>query len=246
MGKSPKASALWPMAARPISWYIFGMHILIIDDHALFREGLALLLHGLLPDVETTEAGSCEQAFEQLRQGEDVDLVLLDIGLPGMNGFDGLSRIRQEFPDFPVVVLSSNEDRESVMRALDGGAMGFVPKSASSGVLAGALQLILAKGIYLPASVFLAERHGSAVPVSVSAPGVSFAQLGLTPRQIDVLHLVLQGKSSKLICRDLGLSLGTVKTHTSAALRALNVTTRTQAVIAAAKLGLSFAPQPVR
>ncbi|MET3135058.1 DNA-binding NarL/FixJ family response regulator [Oxalobacteraceae bacterium GrIS 1.11] len=222
------------------------MNILLVDDHALFREGLSMLLHSLLKDVSTNEAGSCEQAFAHLHGGAAVDLILLDLGLPGMSGFDGLAQIRHEFPEIPVVVLSSSEDRASVLRALDNGAMGFVPKSASSGVLEGALKVILAKGIYLPANVFLAERSGVEVRVVEAAgmppPAVTGVQLGLTPRQIDVLHLVLEGKSSKLICRDLNLSLSTVKTHTSAALRALNVTTRTQAVIAAAKLGLRFAP----
>lgn len=222
------------------------MNILLVDDHALFREGLALLLHSLLKDISTVEAGSCEQAFAHLHGGAAIDLIMLDLGLPDMSGFDGLERIRREFPDIPVVVLSSSEDRASVMRALDGGAMGFVPKSASSGVLEGALKVILAKGIYLPANVFLAERGGVDLPPAATAGTPQFAAsgsaLGLTPRQIDVLRLVLEGKSSKLICRDLNLSLSTVKSHTSAALRALNVTTRTQAVIAAAKLGLRCAP----
>ena len=222
------------------------MNILLVDDHALFRAGLTLLLRSLLKDVCTAEAGSCEQAFAHLNGGAAVDLILLDLGLPDMSGFDGLLQIRREFPDIPVVMLSSSEDRASVMRALDCGAMGFVPKSATSGVLAGALKVILAKGVYLPAKVFLGERGGLAAPPAPAAgpapPAVSGIELGLTPRQIDVLHLMLEGKSSKLICRELDLSLSTVKTHTSAALRALNVTTRTQAVIAAARLGLRFAP----
>lgn len=222
------------------------MNILLVDDHALFREGLSLLLHSLLKDVSTNEAGSCEAAFAHLHGGAAVDLIMLDLGLPGMSGFDGLAQIRREYPDIPVVVLSSSDDRASVLRAIDSGAMGFVPKSASSGVLEGALKVILAKGVYLPANVFLAERSGVEVrapeTAGVPPPSVTGAALGLTPRQLDVLHLVLEGKSSKLICRDLNLSLSTVKTHTSAALRALNVTTRTQAVIAAAKLGLRFSP----
>jgi DNA-binding NarL/FixJ family response regulator len=219
------------------------MNILLVDDHALFREGLALLLRSLLKDISTVEAGSCEQAFAHLHGGAAIDLILLDLDLPDMSGLDGLDQIRRQFPAIPVVVLSSSEDRATVMRALDSGAMGFVPKSASSGVLEGALKVILAKGVYLPAKVFLAERGGVASPpAGTPQPAISCSELGLTPRQIDVLHLVLEGKSSKLICRDLNLSLSTVKTHTSAALRALNVTTRTQAVIAAAKLGLRFAP----
>jgi DNA-binding NarL/FixJ family response regulator len=219
------------------------MNILLVDDHALFREGLALVLKSVLPDVVTYGAGSCELALEQLRADVQFDLVFLDLGLPGMDGFEGLAQLRRDYHDIPVVVLSSNEDRASVMRAIDGGAMGFIPKSSSSGVLAGALKLILAKGVYLPATVFLAEMGGvAAPPARASAAGVTCEQLGMTPRQSDVLQLVLQGKSSKAICRDLDLSISTVKTHTSAALRALNVTTRTQAVIAAGKLGLVFAP----
>ena len=226
------------------------MNILLVDDHALFREGLALLLHALLKDVGTLQAGSCRQAYDCLGGGAQVDLILLDLALPDMSGFDALDHIRATWPDIPVVVLSSNEDRASVLRALDGGAMGFVPKSASSGVLEGALKVILAKGVYLPAAVFLGERTIVDRPARAQAHGaagaVTCTQLGLTPRQADVLHLVLQGMSSKAICRDLGLSLSTVKAHTSAALRALNVTTRTQAVIAAGKLGLVFDPQPAR
>ncbi|MES3021476.1 MAG: response regulator transcription factor [Pseudomonadota bacterium] len=229
------------------------MNILLVDDHALFREGLALVLKSVLPDVVTHEAGSCEAALERLGGSVRFDLVFLDLNLPGMDGFEGLAQLRRDHHEIPVVVLSSNEDRASVMKAIDGGAMGFIPKSSTSGVLAGALKLILAKGVYLPATVFLAEmggpafgpalRPGLGAPSTPSVPsGVSCEQLGMTPRQIDVLHLVLQGKSSKAICRDLDLSISTVKTHTSAALRALNVTTRTQAVIAAGKLGLSFAP----
>jgi len=153
----------------------------------------------------------------------------------------------------PVVALSSSEDRPTVLSALDAGAMGFVPKTSSSAILSAALRLILAKGIYLPPSVFLGDRSGPerAVPVndragtrSPEAPtataGVTPKDLGMTPRQADVLYRVLQGKSTKVICRELELAPNTVKAHTSAVLRALNVTTRTQAVIAAGKLGLKF------
>jgi DNA-binding NarL/FixJ family response regulator len=221
------------------------MNILLVDDHPLFREGMSLLLHSLLDDVTTFEAGSSEEALEKLATLEQVDLMMIDIGLPGMSGLEGLSVVRRDFPDVPVVVLSSNDDRESVLSALDRGAMGFVPKSSSSKVLEAALKLILAKGVYLPANVFLAERAGTDIrvlptPSGQPAHNVTCEQLGLTPRQSDVLHLVLQGKSTKAICRDLNLSISTIKTHTSAALRALNVTTRTQAVIAAGKLGLQF------
>jgi DNA-binding NarL/FixJ family response regulator len=258
--QSPLAWAIWPMA-WPSGFVIQRHHgqtgisimnILLVDDHPLFREGMSLLLHSLLDDAITFQAGSVEEALAHLaQQVEPIELMLIDIGLPGMSGLEGLTVVRRDYPDIPVVVLSSNDDRESVLSALDRGAMGFVPKSSSSKVLEAALNLILAKGVYLPANVFLSERAGTDIKLSPLPPGtssanalnqpVTCAQLGLTPRQSDVLHLVLQGKSTKAICRDLNLSVSTIKTHTSAALRALNVTTRTQAVIAASKLGLRFA-----
>lgn len=226
------------------------MKILLIDDHPLFREGVALLLKPLVDGLETWEAGSCEEAFELLAQRGSVDLVLIDLGLPGLSGLDGLKRLRADHPEAPVVVMSSADDKDTVLAVLDAGAMGFIPKSSTSQVMLGALRLILAKGIYLPPSVFLAARAAPAVspaPAQANAPaalapalGRLPAELGMTPRQADVLHLLLQGKPAKLIGRQLDLSLSTVKAHTSAVLRALNVTTRTQAVLAASRLGLRF------
>jgi DNA-binding NarL/FixJ family response regulator len=205
------------------------MKILLVDDHALFREGLVLLLAALVPAAIPLQAGSGEEALALLARETGIELVMLDLGLPGMSGFEGLERLRARHPDLPVVVLSSLEDRDSVLGAIDRGAMGYVPKSSSSAVLAGALALILAKSVYLPPSVFLADR--------APLPASGWDSLALTARQRDVLELILQGKSTKAICRDLNLSPSTIKIHTSAALRALNVTTRTQAVIAASRLG---------
>ncbi|PTT91002.1 DNA-binding response regulator [Pelomonas sp. HMWF004] len=226
------------------------MKILLIDDHPLFREGVALLLKPLVDGLETWEAGSCEEAFALLAQRGNADLVLIDLGLPGLSGLDGLKRLRTDHPEVPVVVMSSADDKDTVLAVLDAGAMGFIPKSSTSQVMLGALRLILAKGIYLPPSVFLAARAAPAVspsPAQVTAPaavtpasGRLPADLGMTPRQADVLHLLLQGKPAKLIGRQLDLSLSTVKAHTSAVLRALNVTTRTQAVLAASRMGLRF------
>ncbi|MFG6412936.1 response regulator [Roseateles sp. DC23W] len=226
------------------------MRILLIDDHPLFREGVALLLKPLVEGLETWEAGSCEAAFELLAQRGSADLVLIDLGLPGLSGLEGLQRLRLEHPEVPVVVMSSSDDKDTVMAVLDAGAMGFIPKSSTSQVMLGALRLILAKGIYLPPSVFLAARaspavaaapaQGRSAAVASPAAGRRPADLGLTPRQADVLHLLLQGKPAKLIGRQLNLSLSTVKAHTSAVLRALNVTTRTQAVLAAGRMGLHF------
>jgi len=226
------------------------MNVLLVDDHTLFREGIALLLRPLVEPLETWEAGSCEEAFALIEQRGAADLVLIDLGLPGASGLVGVQRLRELHPQMPVVVMSSADDKDTVLAALDAGAMGFIPKSSTSAVMIGALQLILAKGIYLPPSVFLAARQpvpalAAAVPAArIDAPSAPAArnpaELGLTSRQIEVLHLLLQGQSTKLIGRALDLSLSTVKAHTSAVLRALNVTTRTQAVVAAGRMGLRF------
>jgi DNA-binding NarL/FixJ family response regulator len=223
------------------------MKILLVDDHVLFREGIALLLRSLVADDSLYQAGTCEEALALVAQDPSIELVLMDINLPGTSGINAISLIRTQFPLIPVVGLSSSDDKQTILDAIDAGAMGFIPKSSSSAVLFAALQLVLSKGIYIPPEAFLrdrgvAARTTAAIPAdkSASAEYATPRDLGLTPRQSDVLFLILQGKSAKVICRDLSLSSGTVKIHTSAALRALNVTTRTQAVIAAGRIGLRF------
>lgn len=225
------------------------MQILLIDDHTLFREGVALLLARLGPEVVVLQAGTCEEAFAVIGKTPSIDLILIDLNMPGMSGLEGIAVLRVRHPDIPVVAMSSDDGRETVLHSIDQGAMGFIPKSSTSEVMLGALKLILAKGIYLPPAAFL-EARPAAVPHNKSpeqrpldaraATAKTLAQLGLTARQADVLFLVLQGKPTKTICKELNLSASTVKAHTSAVLRALNVTTRTQAVIAAGRLGLMF------
>jgi DNA-binding NarL/FixJ family response regulator len=222
------------------------MNVLLVDDHALFREGMALLLRPLLEDLMVWEAGSCEEAFQLLSERGAADLVLIDLALPGISGLEGIGLLHERYPGSAVVALSSADDKDTVLQALDAGAMGFIPKSSTFGVMLGALKLIMAKGIYLPPSVFLTTRRTPSEPVETVVPDPGPAQakrpqdLGLTPRQIDVLYLILQGKPAKLIARELNLAPSTVKAHTSAVLRALNATTRTQAVVMAGRLGLRF------
>jgi DNA-binding NarL/FixJ family response regulator len=237
------------------------MKFMLIDDHAMFREGVALLLRPLVQPLEIWEAGSCEEAFVVFDQRGQPDVVLIDLALPGMSGIEGLRVLHERFPETPLVALSSSDDRASVLEALDAGAMGFIPKSSTSDVMRGALTLILAKGIYLPPKVFL-NTHPALVPQGAlartvpEAAGTSAAaretprptcrpsDLSLTPRQADVLYQILQGKSIKVISREMKLSPSTVKSHTSVVLRALNVTTRTQAVVAAGRIGLCFDDAP--
>ena len=223
------------------------MKLLLVDDHRLFREGVALLLTRLSDEIEIFEAADCDEGYRQCEAHPDLDLILLDLFLGGQAGMDGLGVFRERHPQIPVVVMSSSEDEATVRRALDHGAMGFIPKSSSSDIMLHALRLVLAKGIYLPP---LLAAHDGTHPAAIApltaqrarsrSGALSPRALGLTPRQADVLYLVLQGKPVKLISRDLGIGEGTVKGHVSAVLRALNVTTRTQAIVAVHRLGLQF------
>ena len=225
------------------------MKVLLVDDHPLFREGVALLLQRLQADLEVLHAGSCDEALARLEASGPAALALVDVGLPGLSGLDAIALLHERCPEMPVVVMSSSEDRHTVMRALDRGAMGFIPKTSNADTMIAALRLVLVGGIYLPPVAFLEPTPPGAPHAAESLPNASASRpagqpalrpsdLGLSPRQSEVLWLILQGKSAKMIARDLGLGTSTVKSHTGAVLRALNVTTRTQAVVAASRLGL--------
>jgi DNA-binding NarL/FixJ family response regulator len=152
---------------------------------------------------------------------------------------DLLCALKEDLPSVPVVVLSSDETRGSVLRALDKGAVGYIPKSSNSKVMTQALRLVLVGGIYLPAVVVQRDAERPAANPQVSAaPGLP--DLGLTPRQMDVLRCLLRGMSTKLMCRELKLQEGTVKSHVQAVFNALNVRTRTQAVLVASQRGVQL------
>lgn len=208
------------------------MRILVVDDHPLIREALASVLHRLGAAVEVDTAADCAQGFERAAQGAEPDLLLLDLALPGLSGLAALEAWRARCPSLPVIVLSAGQDRATMLAVLAAGAAGFVPKSASNEVMLGAIRLVLEGGRYLPP-----ELLEAAAPAPAGAP-----EPALTPRQRDVLRLVARGVPNKLICRELGLAERTVKTHVTAVLRALNVASRTQAALAAARLGLDRDP----
>lgn len=212
------------------------MKILVVDDHPLIRAAVRHVLTQLEADVEVHEAQDCVAALALVEMHSDLTLVLLDLHLPGMDGLDALTILRERYPEIPVVVLSSADDRESVLQALDRGAMGFIPKSSSNAVMVSALRLVLSGGVYLPLEVLAAPGAQAAVTPVVSASRP--VALGLTERQTQVLALMVQGKPNKLICRELGVAERTVKVHITAILKALKVSNRTQAVIAAGRLGL--------
>jgi DNA-binding NarL/FixJ family response regulator len=210
------------------------LRILLVDDHALFRQGLKFLLRDLDPRMETSEAGDCGQA--QAMRGEPFDLILVDLHMPGISGLEALEAMRSAFEASRIVVLSGEEDPRQVRAAIDAGAAGFIPKASTPEVLLGALRLILADGVYLPPVALrgLDERQDQAAATD------SGDRIGetLSDRQLDVLRKAVQGKANKVIARELGISEGTVKAHLSAAFRALGVHNRTEAVYAAARSGL--------
>ena len=225
------------------------MKVLLIDDHPLILSGLQVLIKQHLGEsVHVSSAVCAREARETLRLDPGHDLVLLDIHLGDADGFDLLADLRALYPALPVIVVSASDRTSDVIRAIDMGAMGFVPKQACNDTLRHALQQVIAGGVYVPpmsmgadfqptivhASPFRSVRQISPPTEQQSAPNLR--HLGLTVRQTDVLNLLLKGQPNKLIARELGLSVETVKDHVAAVLRTLGVSSRTQAVIAASKV----------
>jgi len=211
------------------------MRFLIVDDHVLIREAMRSVLHEVAGGCEILEANSGASALQSLTASPDVDLVLLDLNLPDRNGLDILSAIVGQHPATAVVILSGNEDSAIMRDALERGVQGFIPKSESREVLVHALALILAGGTYVPPAALQSVPSRSAT----SERHRVLDSLGLTDRQLDVLALLMEGKNNKLICRELNISEPTAKNHVTAILRALGVSSRTEAVLAVTRLGWS-------
>jgi DNA-binding NarL/FixJ family response regulator len=219
------------------------MKVLLVDDHPLILAALQTMIQELDPDVQVTAVGSAAAARSALAADAEFDLVLLDLQLGDASGFDVLVEMRRDHPALPVVVVSASDRASDVIQAIDLGAMGFVPKRASNDTLVEALRLVMAGGIYVPPMNLGAAAQRAHVPSGIPAAESnpyqvtpSFEELGLTPRQADVLTQLLQGKPNKEIARRLGLSVETVKDHVQAVLRALGVSSRTQAVLAVSQM----------
>lgn len=209
------------------------MKILVADDHALIREALRHVLAQLGTSVNVLEAPDCDGTRLAITEHPDLDLLLLDLNLPGVGGLVLLPELHHDYPSLPVVVLSALEDPATVREALASGAMGFIPKSSTNEVMLSALHLVLAGGRYLPPAALTGMDEAAGVTPA------SAADVILTDRQRDVLVLMAQGKSNKQICRELSIAEATVKIHVTAILRALKVASRAQAIVAVNRLGLA-------
>jgi DNA-binding NarL/FixJ family response regulator len=230
------------------------MKFLIVDDHALIREAMRGVLLGLRSDSSVLEAADAQTALLTLQSHADMDLVLLDLHLPDLDGLQVLSLVARRHPAVAVVMLSGDKDQATMRKALELGAQGFIPKAETREVLTSALALVLAGGVYVPPAALRGAPPSTAPPPTAPAPTApapavaslpippDAASLGLTDRQLEVLGLLMQGKNNKLICRALDLAEPTVKNHVSAILKALGVSSRTEAVLAVTRLGLTLPP----
>lgn len=252
------------------------MKVLLVDDHPLVLSALQAVIQSIGSDTTVVGVDSAAAARAALRSDSDFDLVMLDLALGDADGFDVLAEFRSTYPAVPVVVVSASDRTSDVIRAIDGGAMGFVPKKSSHAELHHALGLVMTGSMYVPPHMLglpfgrgLGQPSGDTVPGVMRTDGAAdsaavplgaaarpephqkvptMKEIGLTPRQSEVLSLLLQGLPNKLIARQLNLSVETVKDHVAAVLRALGVSTRTQAVLAVSQMtqgqGVGFSWRP--
>jgi len=208
------------------------LKILVVDDHALVRAGLSQVLKGLDEQVNVLEAPHCARAFELAAQHPDLDLVLLDYHLPDMNGLEALTIFGKNHPELPIVMLSGSVNPQIMRQVLAKGAAGFLTKSGLSDELLTALRLVLAGDVYLSPDLLSTPAYANATSTHTeNAPAL------LTPRQEEVLYLLLNGRSNKEISQTLELADETTKSHVTGILRAFGVQTRIQAVLAAPRFG---------
>jgi DNA-binding NarL/FixJ family response regulator len=211
--------------------------LVIADDHPLFRGALREAVSGLFPDADIAEAGSFDEVVGLIDRGGVVDLVLLDLAMPGVRGFSGLMYLRAQYPSVPVVVVSANDDPAVIRRCMDFGASGFIPKTLAVDTMRAAIARVLEGGVWTPPDVDL-DRSADEDIAKLMARLAT-----LTPQQVRVLMMLSEGLLNKQIAHALGVSEATVKAHVSAILQKLGVESRTQAVIAAAKIEVDQWPQ---
>ena len=207
------------------------MKVLIADDHALFRDGLAMRLEEINPDIILHQAATFSQALKILDKEFDTDMIIADLDMPDMKWEDGIAELKKKVPDAALIVISASEDIRNIRKILTAGLKGYIPKRSDPKIMHNALKLILEGGTYIP-------------PAFIENTSENLSNMGrsngktLTNRQSQVLDLIAQGKSNKQIAYEMGVSEATVKLHINALLRSLKVNNRTQAVVTAQKMGL--------
>jgi DNA-binding NarL/FixJ family response regulator len=224
-----------PIRLNDVSQY----RLVIADDHPLFRGALREAVTGLFERVDIAEAGTFNEVTELLERGTDIDLVLLDLTMPGVRGFSGLMYLRAQYPSVPVIVVSANDDPAAIRRCMEFGASGFIPKTLGIDEMRAAIQRILSGGVWTPPDVDLTAGSDAETAELMARMAT------LTPQQVRVLMMLSEGLLNKQIAYQLGVSEATVKAHVSAILQKLGVESRTQAVIAAAKIESGQWPQGV-
>ena len=210
---------------------------IIVDDHPLFRGALRQALASAFRTADIGEAGSLNELLGQLQQSADVDLILLDLAMPGVQGLSGLLLLRREYPEVPVLVVSATDDSPTIRRCIEFGASGFVPKSRPVESIRDAVRKVMSGEVAVPADV----------DMTAAAPGEDRQLAGrlsmLTPQQMRVLMMLGEGLLNKQIAFRLGVSEATIKAHVSAILQKLGVDSRTQAVIAINRIGIGEWPK---
>lgn len=210
------------------------MRVLVADDHELFLKGLEFILCDTYPDIDLAFAHNYREIFQQLEKGKQFDLLMTDLAMPGDKWSEAIYKIHQLQPDMPIVILSAVFDKEIVQKTIDLGVSGYIPKTSSNAIIIGAVNLVMSGGIYIPPELLSNQLRSELAeqPKKSAVPHI------LTPRQLEVIKAVAEGKSNKQIAYELGLSEGTVKLHVTAILKLLNVNNRTGAVREAERLGV--------
>lgn len=215
-----------------------GMKILLVDDHVLFRDGMHYVLRQLGEDVEILDAGNFPAALAMADRHPDLDLVLLDLGLPGGEGAPSVKLFHSHHPAVPLVVISAIDHRDDIEKVMNNGAMGFISKMSSGDTMVQALRVVLDGGVYLPPQLLHQAIAGIEQHSRVDRRTWRTNEFGLTARQMDVLQRMADGLSNKDIAETIGLAEGTVKIHVAAIFSALRVNRRADAVQTARRLGM--------
>lgn len=217
------------------------MKYLIVDDHALITGALSLMLEDRDPEAEVHTAATAREALDLVNREGDADLLILDLSMPDVTGTELMEEIVRMQPMLKILVVSGLADQESIMRVLQLGAAGFVPKSLDTEMLGNAIVFVLKGGVFIPSKLLTeSQRVGFFTRTAAHLKSSAEEPVHLTERQKDVLALLAQGAPIKRICRELDLSEGTVKTHVAAIYRAFGASNRTEALLAARRAGFDI------